>query len=79
VNYNLTNGWYLLTDMVITANWKAPEGQEWTVPVGGGAGRLFKIGNQSMNARAEAYYNVERPDGAPEWNFGFVIQFLFPR
>ena len=37
VNYNLKNGWFLITDMIITANWDAPSSQRWTVPLGGGA------------------------------------------
>lgn len=79
VNYNLKNGWYLITDIIITANWDAASGQRWTVPLGGGAGKLFNIGSQAMNVRAEAYYNVERPDAAPEWQWGFTVQLLFPR
>jgi hypothetical protein len=50
-----------------------------TVPLGGGVGKLFKIGDQAMNARTEAYYNVEKPDGAPDWQWGFTVQFLFPK
>jgi hypothetical protein len=42
-------------------------------------GKLFKIGNQAMNARVEAYYNIEKPDSAPDWQWGFTIQFLFPK
>ena len=61
VNYNFDNGWYLVSDMVITYDWKAPSGDALTIPVGGGFGKLFKVGDQAMNARAEAYYNVERP------------------
>jgi hypothetical protein len=79
LNYNLKNGWYLITDIIITANWDAASGQRWTVPLGGGAGKLFNIGSQAMNVRAEAYYNVERPDAAPEWQWGFTIQLLFPK
>lgn len=79
VNYNLDNGWYLITDMVITYDWKAASGEQLTVPVGGGVGRLFKVGNQAMNARVEAYYNVERPTQAPKWNVAFTIQWLFPK
>ena len=79
VNYNLENGWYLITDIIITANWDAPSGQVWTVPLGGGAGKLFKAGKQAMNVRAEAYYNVVRPDSAPDWQWGFTVQFLFPK
>jgi len=79
INYNLEGGWYLITDMIITANWDADSSQRWTVPLGGGAGKLFKIGNQPINSRIEAYYNVERPDGAPDWQASFQFQFLFPK
>ncbi len=79
VNYNLQKGWYLITDMVLTANWNADPGQRWTVPLGGGIGKLFKIEKQAMNARVEAYYNVERPDAAPDWSLSLTLQFLFPK
>ena len=79
LNYNLPNGWYLLTDMVITANWEANSSNTWTLPVGGGAGKLFKIGSQTVNARLEAYYNVEKPDGAPDYSVSFQFQLLFPK
>jgi hypothetical protein len=79
VNYNLPNGWYLISDIIITANWDANSSNTWTVPLGGGIGKLFKIGNQAINARTEAYYNVEKPDNAPDWQWGFTVQFLFPK
>jgi len=78
-NYNLDKGWFLITDIIITANWKASSGNEWTVPLGGGVGRVFKIGKQAINSRLEAYYNVVQPDGAPDWSFAFTWQFLFPK
>ena len=79
VNYNLDDGWFLITDMVITANWEASSGNQWTVPVGGGVGRVFKIGKQAINSRLEAYYNVEKPDAAPDYSISFTWQFLFPK
>ena len=79
VNYNLPNGWYLLTDLVMTANWDLDSSDIWTVPLGGGVGKLFKIGSQVINARTEAYYNVAKPDNAPDWQWGFTVQFLFPK
>jgi len=79
LNYNLPNGWYLITDIIITANWEAGSSDTWTVPLGGGVGKLSKIGDQAMNARTEAYYNVTKPDGAPDWQWGFTVQFLFPK
>lgn len=79
VNYNLNNGWYLLSDSVITVDWKINSGNKMTLPLGGGVGKIFKIGKQAMNARVEAYSNVVKPDGAPDWSIGGTIQFLFPR
>jgi hypothetical protein len=79
LNYNLSNGWFLLTDMVITANWEADSENRWTVPVGGGVGRVFKIRNQAINSRLEAYYNIEKPEGAPNKSISFTFQFLFPK
>ena len=79
LNYNLSKGWFLLTDIVITANWEADSSNVWTVPVGGGVGRAFKIGNQAVNSKLEAYYNIERPEGAPEKTIAITFQFLFPK
>jgi hypothetical protein len=79
VNYNLDNGWYLISDSVITYDWKINSGDKMTLPLGGGVGKIFKIGDQAMNARLEAYSNVIKPDGAPDWTIGGTIQFLFPR
>ena len=79
VNYNLDKGWYLVTDMSWVANWDAPDGQEWTIPVGGGFGKLMKFGNQPVNMRIEYYYNVEKPKGAPEQSVSFTFQLLFPK
>jgi len=79
VNYNLPQGWFLITDINITANWNVDSENRWTVPLGGGVGKLFKIGNQAINSRLEAYYNVVKPDSAPNWQLSFTWQFLFPK
>jgi len=79
VNYNLDDGWFLHSDSLITANWKAGSGNRWTVPVGGGVGRLFKVGGQAIMTRGGAFYNVETPRGAPDWTIRFTLQFLFPK
>ncbi|MFC1681572.1 neuromedin U [Pseudomonadota bacterium] len=79
VNYNLDKGWFLLSNLLIVANWEADSDNRWTLPLGGGIGRVFKIGNQGINSRLEAYYNIEQPQGAPEWTLRFTWQFLFPR
>src|SRR5215475_11852835 len=78
VNYNMAHGWYLVTSPVITANWLAAPGQQWTVPLGGGIGRIFKLGDQPVSANVQAYYNVERPTGASTWQLRTTLSLLFP-
>lgn len=79
VNYNLDDGWYLTSAPVITANWEADSDNTWTVPFGGGFGKIFRIGKQPMNISAAAYYNVEKPDFGADWQMRFQVQFLFPK
>jgi len=40
---------------------------------------MFEIGSQKMNTKLEAYYNVVKPNGAPDWFMSWTLQFLFPR
>ena len=78
INYNMPKGWYLTSSPVATANWMAPSDQRWTVPVGGGFGRVFKMGEQPVNASLQAFANVVRPDNGPTWSLRFQFQLLFP-
>ncbi len=79
VNYNLDDGWYLTSAPLITANWEADSDDTWTVPLGGGVGKIFRIGNQPMNVSAAVYYNVEKPDFGADWQMRVQVQFLFPK
>jgi len=79
INYNLEGGWYLSTTPIITANWEAPSGDRWTVPFGGGVGRLVRFGNQPVDFKLAAYWNAERPNYAPDWSLQFTVKFLFPK
>jgi hypothetical protein len=78
-NYNLEGGWYFVTAPAITANWNLPQRDRWTVPLGVGFGKLFKIGSQPVNVNVQPYYNVVRPRGAADWQLKFTIQLLFPK
>ncbi|HXT06325.1 MAG TPA: hypothetical protein VN715_05245 [Roseiarcus sp.] len=48
------------------------------MPLGGGGGRVFKLGDQPVNASLSGYYNVVRPDGAPNWQLRVSLALLFP-
>lgn len=79
LNYNLPGGTYLTTSPVITANWKADSGDRWTVPIGAGIGRIFKVGKLPLNAQVGAYYNLERPRYAADWQIRAQVQLMFPK
>jgi hypothetical protein len=79
VNYNLSHGWYLTSSPIITANWEARSNERWTVPVGGGVGKIFHIGKLPVNAYLQFFENVEHPDGTSPWSIRFQIQLLFPQ
>jgi hypothetical protein len=79
VNYNLPHGWYLTTAPIITANWEADGGDRWTVPVGGGVGKIQRFGKLPLNLQLSAFYNVEKPDFGADWQLRFQVQFLFPK
>jgi len=79
LNYNLPEGWFLTSSPVITANWEADSDERWTVPVGGGIGRVFNIGSQSFNGQVQAFSNVITPDnGGANWQLRAQLNLLFP-
>jgi hypothetical protein len=77
--YHLPQGWYLVSIPVITANWEADSGDRWTVPVGGGAGKIVKLGWLPLNLQMQAFYNVERPHDGSDWQLRFQVLLLFPK
>lgn len=78
VNYNMAHGWYLTSSPIITADWTQDPDNQWTLPLGGGVGRVFKLGSQPVNMSLQAYDNVITPDGGPDWQLRFQVQLLFP-
>jgi hypothetical protein len=79
VNYNMKKGWYLTTSPIITVNWRAPGGSVWTVPFGGGVGRIMKLGFQPVNSTAQLYGNAVHPPGVSPWGLRMQLVFLFPK
>ena len=79
VFYNLPHGWYLMSSPIMTADWAARSADRWTVPVGGGAGRVFKIGPQLVNSRVQFWDDVKSPLGYQTWTMQMQFQLLFPK
>ena len=79
INYNFAGGLYLTSAPIIIADWKADSNQRWTVPMGGGVGKIFHLGKLPVNAQLSAYYNIVRPDNGPNWQIRAQAQFMFPK
>jgi hypothetical protein len=79
VNYNLQKGYFLTFQPIITANWEVSSSNRWTVPFGGGVGRIMRIGAQPVNISAQFYGNPVRPPGTSPWGMRLQFALLFPR
>jgi hypothetical protein len=76
INYNLKKGWFLTWQPTLTANWEAASGNQWTVPYGGGVGRIMKLGFQPVSLTAQFYGNAVHPVNTPAWTMRLQIAFL---
>jgi len=79
VNYNFKGGLYLVSGPILTVDWKADSGQQWTVPLGGGIGKIFHLGKLPVNTTLQAYYNIVHPDNGANWQLRAQVQFMFPK
>lgn len=80
IRKELGNRWFFISDPIITANWNAASGQKWLVPLGGGFGRAVSTDPVPVNLSLQLYWNVIKPDGAPDWlvRVGVTFPFRFP-
>jgi hypothetical protein len=67
IRRQLPNDWYFVSAPIITANWNA-SGQKWLVPLGGGFGKVLRVNSAPWALSLQGYYNVIKPDGAPNWS-----------
>jgi len=79
VNYNIRDGWAMSFSPIITANWNAPAGNEWTVPLGVGITKTTVFNRRPMNIGVTYYYNLKRSDGAAGQQLRFTISLLYPK
>jgi hypothetical protein len=81
INYNMPEGWYLTSSPIITADWKAAGADVWTVPLGGGVGKLWRIGKIGLpvNTSIQAFGNVVTPNHGADWTLRLQVQLLLPK
>jgi len=77
INYNFPD-FYLTFSPVVTANWKADNDNQWTVPLGIGAGKLIRFGKLPVNINASYYNNVVKPDYYADWTLRIQAAILLP-
>ena len=78
LTWNLPDGWFLQSAGTITADWVADAAQRWTVPVGGGFGRVFAVGAESLSVGVQTFYDAIRPDAVAAWTALGSVQLLLP-
>ena len=78
VNYNFGAGWALAFSPILTANWDASDGNEWTIPIGLGITRTTVFNGRPMNIGVQYYRNIEHPDGSAGQQFRLFIALLYP-
>jgi hypothetical protein len=91
ITYNLKKGWNINTGPIITANWRSKGsgeastgndttgGSVWTVPFGGGVGRVMRLGYQPVNLSLNFYGNAVHPPGASSWAMRLQVALLYPK
>lgn len=79
INYNLKKGYYITVQPTNTANWRATGDERWVIPLGGGIGRIMKLGPQPVNISVQMYGNVVRPPDSSPFKLQFSIAFLYPK
>ena len=82
IRYQLNKNWSFTSSPIISSDWTHPDGDGWTVPVGGGLGYAFRLANQPMQISLESYYNAVKPTFAGEellgdWTIRTQVQVYF--
>ncbi len=91
ITYNLKKGWNINSGPIVAANWHnqasgdaadgndTTSGGRWTVPYGGGVGRITRLGYQPINFSVNFYGNAIHPAGSSPWDMRIQLAFLFPQ
>jgi hypothetical protein len=78
INFNFGKGWAVSFSPVITANWDAPAGEEWTVPVGIGFSKVAVFNSRPMSLGVSYYHNVTRPTSGAANLLRISLSLLYP-
>jgi len=81
ITYNIKKGWFVNTTPTITANFNAPEGEQWVIPTGAGFGKVQHFKKMvPMKFMLQYYYNVAPMTATSmKQNITLMIMFMFPK
>ena len=82
IRRSLGKGWALGMGPTISIDWEEDSDNRYTIPIGLGLTKTFRLGKVPIKARIEPQYSIVRPDDfGEEWNiriqFAPVIQSPF--
>ena len=73
-------GWSIGYSGNILADWKAPSGDVWTVPVGLGVSKVVKLGRLPVKLQLSLQYMPVRPhNSGQEWNVQVQVTPVLPK
>jgi hypothetical protein len=78
VNYNFGKGWAVSTSPIFSANWEAPSGEEWTVPLGAALTKTTAFNGRPMSLGIHYYHNVDHPTTSAADLLRLQISLLYP-
>ena len=79
ISYNFPD-FYFAFSPIVTANWDASSGQQWTASLSLGVGKLLRVGSKGLpiNVNVSYYNNVVKPDNAAAWTLRAMETSLLP-
>jgi len=61
-----------------TANWNAPSGEEWMIPINFAITKVIKLGPFPFSVGGGVGYYVETPEGGPDWKIRLIATLILP-
>jgi hypothetical protein len=78
LSYHFGDGWAVGSSPDVESNWLAKPGQDWTLPVGGGISKTFRLGKLPIRVAFDSYYNAIRADaGNQTWLAEVTMTMVF--
>jgi hypothetical protein len=69
----------LTSSPILTVDWKADSGNRWTVPLGGGIGKIFHFGRLPVNNAAICILQCRHARRWRELAAAAQVQLMFPK